>query len=239
MKRIGALALYLTQDLFHSFAGIIPLAAALAFGLIAFEYGMDQAQFITVGAVGTGVIGLLCTILLAGRADRASSYLVLGRLHRRAELLVSIVLSGLCLTTVLAVLITAANLMAGRLTLDLPSALWILPTWLAFWFFVLCLSLLLTTLTSRASSHLVGYLLLVAVLVANDRRAWLTDHRLSWLVRGVTKALWPFTSLLSSASAGDHAGTYWVAFALTVICGLVAFGLAATLFEDKDLLWAG
>jgi ABC-type thiamin/hydroxymethylpyrimidine transport system permease subunit len=116
MKRIWTIMLCLIRDLFLSLAGIVPLAAALAFGQIAFEYGMDQAQFITVAGLGTGGICLLTTLLLAGRANRAWAYLLLARLRSRGELLAGLVLGGLLVTAVLSLLITAGNLALGRLT---------------------------------------------------------------------------------------------------------------------------
>jgi len=238
MSRTWALTVFLVQGLFGSLAGIVPLAAALAFGLIAFEYGMDQSQFVVVAGIGIGTICLLTTLLLEGRANRASSYPLVARLHHRAELLGAVVLGSLCITTVLASLITLTNLLTHRLTLDWPSALWLVPTWLAFWLFVAALSLLLSPLTSREGSHLVGYTLLVALLVASDRRAWLASHRQEWLVRVVTKILWPFSTLLSTASAASHGQSYWIALTLTLACAGVLFSLAATLFETKDLLWA-
>ena len=52
MNRVWTLSLFLIRDLFRSLAGIVPLAVGLGFGIIAFEYGMDQAQFITVAGIG-------------------------------------------------------------------------------------------------------------------------------------------------------------------------------------------
>jgi Na+-transporting NADH:ubiquinone oxidoreductase subunit NqrB len=130
MNRIWTLAAFLIRDLFRSLAGTLSLAAALAFGIIAFEYGMDQPQFITVAGVGIGAICWMTTLLLGSRVNRATSYLLVARLHRRAELLGSLILSSLGITALLAILIGVGNLLTGRLTLDYPSALWILPTWL-------------------------------------------------------------------------------------------------------------
>ncbi len=237
MRRIGTLTGFLIRDLFRSLTGIGPLAAALAFGLIAFEYGMDQAQFITVAGLGIGTICLLTTLLLASRANRASSYLLVARLRQRAELLLAVVLSGLIVTAVLAILIAAANLLAGRLTLAFPSALWILPTWLVLWSMAAALALPLSALVSRSGSHLVGYILLTALLVANDRQAMLQDRGLAWVVRGVSAILWPVSTLLSQASAGIHDRSYLLALALTLLCAVLLFILAAQFLADKDLLW--
>ena len=247
MIRIWTLALFLIRDLFRSLAGVIPLAVALAFGLIAFEYGMDQAQFITVGGLGIGSICLLNTLLLASRANRASSYPLVARLHRRAELLAALVLGGLLITAALAIPITGGNLLLGRLTLDWPSALWILPTWLPLWLLAAALALPLSPLAGRAGSHLVGWTLLAALLIANDQKARLQHLRLDWLIRAVSAVLWPVNTLLAQASAsvgqagsGQAAGlgrTYLLAWALTLAYAVLLFALASQLFEDKDLLW--
>ncbi len=238
MTRIWTLAGYLSRELFRSLAGMVPLAAALAFGLIAFEYGMDQAQFITVAGVGTGGLCLLTTLLLAGRANRASSYLLLARLRRRGELLAALVLSGLGVTLILALAIGAGNLLAGRLTLQFPSALWIVPTWLPLWLLAGALALPLSALVARSGSHLAGYVLLVGLLIASDRKAWLAARGLDWLVRAVTAILWPVTTLLGRASAGIHDRSYLLAATLTLAYAGLLFALAVALFEDKDLLWS-
>jgi hypothetical protein len=237
MRRIGILTYYLLYDLSRAAAGIVPLALALAFGLIAFEYGMDQAQFITVAGVGIGAICLVSGLMLAGRSNRASYFPLLARVHSRVELLAALVVGSLAITAVLALLITVANLLAGRLTLDFPSVLWILPTWLALWLLAASLALPLSTLTSRSGSHLLGYSLLAALLVANDQKSWLAARGWDWMVRVVTAVLWPVSTLLGQASAGQHGSTYWLSLVLTCLYAALIFGLAAQLFADKDLLW--
>ncbi len=238
MSRIWTLTLFLSRDLFRSLAGIVPLAIGLAFGLIAFEYGMDQAQFVTVAGIGTGTICLLTTLLLASRANRASSYLLVARLHQRAELLAALVLSGLGITTVLAILITAGNLFAGRLMLDFPTALWVVPTWLPLWSLAASLALPLSALAGRGGSPLVGYVLLAALLIANDRSSMLSARGLTWLVRAVDAILWPLNTLLAQASAGNHDRLYALAWILTLAYAALLFGLAALCLKEKDLLWS-
>jgi hypothetical protein len=237
MKRPWTLAWFLVRDLFRSLAGIVPLAAGLVFGILAFEYGMDQAQFITVAGVGIGATCMLTALLLASRANRAASYLLVARLHNRSELLVALVLSSLGITAVLAVLITVGNLLAGRLTLDFPSGLWILPSWLALWLLAVALALPLSALVSRGGSHLAGFLMLAVLLVANDQKAMLRSRDLDWLVRAVNTVLWPVNTLLARASAGIHDRTYFLALVLTLAYAASLFVLAVQLFADKDLLW--
>jgi hypothetical protein len=237
MIRTLSLTWFLTRDLFRSLAGISPLAASLAFGLIAFEYGMDQAQFTLVAGIGTGAICLLTVLLLAGRADRASSYPLVARLPHRTELLASLVIGGVGMTAVLAVGIAAANLVAGRLTLDFPSVLWVIPTWLVFWILTAALALVLSTLVNRGGSHLAGYVLLTALLVVNDQKSRLAVRGLDWLVEVAATVLWPVSTLLTQASAGIHGRQYWLALGMTFAYGLLLFALAALLFLDKDLLW--
>lgn len=238
MSRVWTLTLFLSRDLFRSLAGIVPLAVGLAFGLIAFEYGMDQAQFITVAGIGTGTICLLTTLLLASRANRASSYLLVARLHQRSELLAALVLSGLGITAMLAILITAGNLLAGRVTLDFPTALWVVPTWLPLWSVAASLALPLSTLVGRGGSNLVGYVLLAALLIANDRRAMLSARGLTWLVRALDAILWPLSTLLAQASAGNYDRLFMLAWILTLAYAALLFGLAGWFIREKDLLWS-
>lgn len=237
MTRIWTLALFFVRDLFCSLAAIVPLAAAATFGLIAFEYGMDQAQFITIAGLGIGLIGWLTALLLANRADRASSLLLVARLRRRAELLAALFVGGLGLTAVLAVLIAVPNLLAGRLTLEFPAVLWIGPTWLALWSLMVALALALSGLVSRGVSHLVGYVLLTVLLVANDQRELLAGRHLEGPARVVDLLLWPIRTLLTQATAGRHDRLYFLAAALTGGYAVVLFALAAQLLADKDLLW--
>ncbi len=237
MRRTWTLTWFLTRDLFLSLAGIVPLAASLVFGVLAFEYGMDQSQFITVAGVGFGAVSLLTTLLLASRANRASSYLLVARLHSRTELLAALAAGGLGITIVLAVVVASANLLAGRLTLDFPSALWILPSWLVLWLLTVALGLPLSALVGRAGSHLVGYVTMAVLLVANDQRALLRRRGLDWFVNSVATVLWPVNTLLAHASAGRHDRVYFLALVLTMAYALSLFILSAQLFADKDLLW--
>ena len=238
VKRVGTLTSYLMLDLSRSLAGVVPLALALAFGIIAFEYGMDQAQFITVAGIGIGGICLVTALLLASRANRASSYLLIARLRWRAELLVAIVLASLAITAALGLLVSIANLFAGRLTLEFPSALWVLPTWLPLWLLAATLALSVSSLVERGGSHLIGYVLVAGLLIANDRKAFLITEGIDWLARIVTAALWPINTLAERASAGIHGRDYAMAWALTCIYALLLFTMAAALFGDKDLLWS-
>ena len=238
MRRTFTLTSFLIRDLSRSLAGIVPLASTLAFGLIAFEYGMDQPQFITVAGIGMGAISLATALVSASRANRAASFLLVARLHRRTELLAALVLNCFVITTTLSLIVTLANLLAGRLTLTFPSALWIVPTWLPIWLLAGALALPLSGLVGRGGSHFAGYLLLAGLLIANDRKAFLIRQGLNWLSRIVKAILWPVNTLLARASAGIHDWDYFLAWVLTCAYAILLFGLAASLFDDKDLLWS-
>ena len=108
-----------------------------------------------------------------------------------------------------------ANLLAGRLSLDFPSALWIVPTWLPVWLLGALATLPLSGLVARGGSHLLGYVLLAGLLVANDRKAFLASHGVNWLARIVEAVLWPVNTLLAQASAGIYGRDYVLAWALT------------------------
>jgi hypothetical protein len=238
MNRLGVLSIHLLRDLFLSMTGIVPLAAAVAFGLIAFEYGMDQAQFITVGGVGALAICFLTTQILASRSNRASTYLLLARLQRRAELLGSLMLASLSITLLLTVLIALGNLLTDRLTLELPSALWILPSWLPLLLMSASLGLVLSGLVSQNGSHLLGYILLAGLLVINDQSLVLAARGFSWLVEAVSTLLWPVSTLLAHASAGALDRVCFSAGALTLGYAVLLYLLAVVLFQRKDLLWS-
>jgi hypothetical protein len=238
VARILSLVLFLSRYLFGSLAGVVPLAASLAFGQIAFEYGMDQSQFIAVGGIGTSAICLLTVLLLAGRADRASSYPLMARLAQRVELLAAIVLGAIAVTSFLSICIAAANLAVGRLVLEFPSVLWVVPTWMVLWFLAAAMGLILSTLVSRGGSHLVGYVLLTALLVANDQANRLVARGFAWLAEAISTVIWPVSTLLLQASAGIYGRTYWLAFTMTLAFGLLLFAFATLLFLEKDLVWS-
>lgn len=202
MKRLSVLTWFLIRDLYRSLWGILPLSTAVAFGLIAFEYGMGQAQFFVVAGVANGAIGLLCGLLLAGRANRAAFYPILARLRSRNVLLTAICGASLLIATALAVLVAAANLVVGRLTLSFPSALWIVPTWLPLWLLMATLALPLSTLVGRQGSHVLGYVLLTAFLVLNEQNTWIFSQRFAPVFRAVSLILWPVNTLLTQAAGG-------------------------------------
>lgn len=237
MSRIWTLTGFLVRELFRSAAGVVPLAAALAFGVIAFEYGMDQPQFMTVAGAGTGAICLLTGLLLASRANRAWAYPLIARLRWRSELLAAIVLASLAITAVLSLLIGIGNLLTGRLTLDFPSALWILVTWPVLWLLAAALALPLSSLTARAGSHLAGWVLLAALLVGYDQGARLRQVGLERVAGAIAIVFWPLSTLLSRASANVHDRSYFLALGLTAAYAAALFVLAAEAFADKDLLW--
>jgi hypothetical protein len=92
-------------------------------------------------------------------------------------------------------------------------------------------------LVSRGGSHLVGYVLLLALLILNEKNAPAPLRRLDWLIRPVASILWPVSTLLSSASAGLHNRQYFLALALTLLYAALLFALADQFLTDKDLLW--
>ncbi|MBN1661842.1 MAG: hypothetical protein JXA93_25835 [Anaerolineae bacterium] len=238
MIRVWVLAMFMLRDLFRSLVAVVPLGVTLAFALIAFEYGMDQPQFVTVAGGAMAALCLLNCLLLAGRANRGATYLIAGRLPRRSELLAALVVSSVVLTIVLALATTAGNLVTGRLALDFPSALWVIPTWLVLLLLAATLALSLSPLISRGGSHLAGWVFLAAVLVAYDQQARLRAHGLEWAARAVAVVAWPVSTLLSSASAGDHGRSYFLALGLTLAYAALLFVVAVEAFDDKDLLWA-
>jgi hypothetical protein len=116
--------------------------------------------------------------------------------------------------------------------------LWIPLAWLPLWLLAAALALPLSSLVGRRGSYLVGYLLLAGLLIANDRKVFLTRHGIDWLSRIVDAVLWPVSTLLARASAGIYNPDSILAGALTCAYAVLLFGLAASLFCDKDLLWS-
>ena len=238
MIRVATLTICYLRCLFRSLAGMVPPGLALAFGYIAFEYGMDQSQFIVVGGIGVGLICLVTTLLLTGQANRAWSYPMVARLRHREELLVALMVGAILLTAILAALITTANLLIDRLTLSFPSVCWVVPTWVAIWFLAATLGLMLSNLVSRRGFPLVAWVGLTGVLVANEQKMVLESAGYVWLARVISMVTWPVRTLLFQASVLNHDRTYWLAFGLTLGYGLLLFLISAILFARKDLLWA-
>jgi hypothetical protein len=129
------------------------------------------------GRPRTGAICLLTALLLAARANHAWFYPLLARLpQRREHWRPSSQQHGHHRRP--GAVDHVANLAAGRLSLQLPSALWLLPTWFALW-------LLANPGPAPGSTHeprrvapaAVGRVRLL--LVANDRKSSL-DPGLEW-----------------------------------------------------------
>jgi hypothetical protein len=109
---------------------------------------------------------------------------------------------------------------------------------LPLWLLAGTVALLLSGLVERGGSHLVGYVLLVTLLIANDRKAFLIRQGMDWAAQGIDAIVWPVRTLLAQASNDIDGIEYVLAWALVCFYATLLFTLATVLFRSKDLLWS-
>jgi len=83
MRRLWTLVSYFIRDLFRSLTGLLVIVAAMVFYLVAIVSvtgGIDRDYYALVIGVFFGVFSLILALVVADRAYRSESYLLLYRL---------------------------------------------------------------------------------------------------------------------------------------------------------------
>jgi len=236
VSRILTLAWFITKDFFRSWQSFVPLALALTFYGIAFQYGATPAYFATVTPVAMIVIAIVSVLLLAGRFNRAATFPFIARLHQRSELLLAVVLTALALTLILSGLITGMALLQHKFATPLTGREWLLLAliWPCLFLFASFFGLLLTNLSSRGSSHIIVYALVAAFAAIYDYQFELTQAHQTFLLGLWQRILDPISTALTPFTSANL-----VQAALLVLgYALVCFIVADWLFARKDLVWS-
>ncbi len=235
MNRVITLSLFLLRDLARSLWIAVPPGLTIALYRVFFLYGSDVSYFASVGAMILGLVCLTTTLLLTSTANRASTYSLLARLPRRAELVAAIALTSLGLTLVHAIFFTALLWLSGQVPLTPLLVLGIAVRWLVWFVFLIAFGLHLTRFISRGGSNLVAYVILILVLISYERLEY-PDFALVDTVQQITLALInPLTTILLGAS---DLLSYMPGLLITLLYAVLLYSLAVWLFRRKDLLWA-
>lgn len=236
MSRILTLAWFITKDFFRSWQSFVPLALALTFYGVAFQYGVTPAYFAAVTPGAMIVVAIVTVLLLAGRFNRAASFPFIARLRQRSELLLAVVLTALAITIVLTGLITGMALWQNKFTTPLLRREWLLLIliWPCLYLFAGFFGLLLTNLTSRGSSHIVTYALIAALAAVYDYQFELTQAHQTFLLALWQRLLDPFSATLTPFSSANLLQAALLVLGYALVC----FIIADWLFARKDLVWS-
>ncbi len=235
MRRSLTLAWFLTKDFLRSWHSFAPLALALTFYALAFQYGATPAYFAAVTPAAVTVITVLTLLLLAGRLNRAATYPFAARLRYRSEFLVALVLTTLAIAFVVTGLIVGMALWQGRLLTPLRVQEWLLlvALWPVLYLFGALFGLLLTNLTSRAGSHIFFYALIAAFAAVYDYQFELAQANRTILLDIWSRLLQPFASALTPFSSANLLQAVLLVLGYSLACFIVADWL----FARKDLTW--
>jgi hypothetical protein len=232
MKRVIALAAFLLRDLHRTPAGAAPYALAAGLAWLTFYYPVSSDYLAAVGGWDLAVVALVTTLALAGRADRAAFFPLVGRLRCRSELPAAVWLAGAAVMTVIAVAFAAAVAGTGRLTDGSAASLWVAPRWLLVMELAGAAGLNLSRLVSRGGSHLVAAAL-AALLATSATWRGILPASLAPIAEAAVWLMSPVATLLSAGATPVDAGSAAAVAGYAV--ALAAVGVA--LFNGKDLLW--
>ncbi len=127
MSRAWTLCVFMIRDLFRSLGGAVPPLLTLGLFQVTFLYGGKVDYFASVGGADIMFICLITTLLLASRANRAVSYLLLARLERRVELLGAIAAAAILISVAMGVLLVGTILGLNKVTVTPFEMLVIVP----------------------------------------------------------------------------------------------------------------
>ncbi len=233
MRGVATFSLYLLKDFSRSLWVIVPPGVTLALYRVFFLYGSDSAYLASIGGLIMALVCLLTTLLLASRANRASTYPLLARLPHRYELVAGVALSSLAVTLVMAAGLLATVILGGGVPLTLSELLAIVPRWLAILLLVVAFGLHMSRLVSRNGSNWVAYIVLILLTVSYERLEYPNSALLDAARAAFLSVLSPVTTtLLSSGTDG-----YIQNLLITLAYATLLLALAIWLFRKKDLLW--
>ncbi len=232
MTRSLALAGFLLRDLHRSPAGAAPYGLAAALWWLTFYYPVDSDYLGAVGGWDLAIVAMVTTLLLAGRANRAALFPLLGRLQRRAELLAAIALASAAVTLLIGIGFVGLVIATGRLTDGSAATLWLAPRWLLVLALAVACGLNLSRLVARGRTYLAFAVIGAALATATGWRRLLPDA-LMWAGDGASRVVAPVVSLMGGGAAPLDP---WPAAAVAGYA-IVLAATAGLLFARKDLTW--
>ena len=256
MKRMWVLTSYMLRELFRSLTGAIIIVIALVFYLVAIQSvigGVDRDYYALVIGGFFSLFSLFVAAIIADRAYRASSYLLLYRLPTRVAFLAAITLAAVLTAGCLEIVVAAVSLI--RLVAPLTPAMImdVLPVWIAWLVLGATLGLHMSELVRRGWSRTIVYALLAFILFSlnqqqsgvpvglTDRFSWfprLTPDpaRWEWATKIVGGLLWPISATIRVAREAPYSALESLSPAVLLLVGLAIFGMATILFDSKDLI---
>lgn len=256
MKRIWVLVSYLLRDLFRSLTGLLVIVAAFVFylvGILGVTGGIDRDYFALVIGGFFGIFCLILSLVVADRAYRAESYLLLYRLSSRSTFLVSIVVAAVFASFILQIVVALLSLPRVVNPLKIGSVLDILPVWIGWLALGGAIGVHMSELVRRGWSRTVVYGLLAFVLFSlnqrqsgvpvglSDRFSWipsLTSDPVRWegLNRLVDVIIWPISAAVRVARSTSYTVLEGLSPAVLLLVAALIFFLAVLLFDRKDLI---
>lgn len=237
MRRPLVLSWFLLKELIRSFAIVAPLAVTLALYRLFFEYPGDVDYFAATGGFTLIMVGCITTLLLASGLNRAASYVLVGRLVQRSDLLGGVFLGALAVCALMALLYTLLVLAQAQVQLSPQHLGLIAPRWIALSLISIAASLHVTRLVSRGGSYLLSLLLLAGVATLYEQRILLYHTGLAWLARVIDALLGPVIINLSDPVTVLNPQRYLVGLMLGIVGAGALYWLATRLFQGRDLLW--
>jgi len=256
MKRLWALVRYLLQDLFRSLTGLLVVVAALVFYLVAIAGvtgGIDRDYYALVIGGFFAMMALVLAVVIADRANQASSYLLILRLRSRTPFLAGVLLTAIAVSGLLAVGVALISIPRLAAPLTAGMVLDIVPVWASWLALAAALGLHMSELVRRGWSRTWLYAVLAFILFVlnqrqsgvavelSDRFDWIPHvmpdpTRWVWAIKLVDVILWPVAATIQVARAGDYGVPESLAPGLLLLGAASVFLLAAALFERKDLI---
>lgn len=257
MKQIGVLVIYLWRELFRSLTGALVIAAALVFYLVAIlsvTGGVDRDYYALVIGGFFGIFSLILTLIVADRSFRSSSYLLLYRLTARTSFLTAIVVTAVLaagLLEIIVALLSLPRLVTGLTTGMVMDILTVWTSWLALG---ATIGLHMSELVRRGWSRTLIYAFLTFILFTlnqqqsgvpvglADRFDWIPiltpdPARWQWAIKAVDFLIWPVSAATRIARTTSYTLLESLSPALSLLVAIAFLGLAARLFNNKDLVF--
>jgi hypothetical protein len=257
MKQIWVLVIYLWRELFRSLTGALVIVAALVFYLVAIlsvTGGVDRDYYALVIGGFFGIFSLILTLIVADRSFRSSSYLLLYRLTARISLLTAIVVTAILAAGLLEIVVALLSLPRLVTGLTTGMVIDILPVWTSWLALGATIGLHMSELVRRGWSRTLTYAFLTFILFTlnqqqsgipvglADRFDWIPiltpdPARWQWAIKAVDLLIWPVSAATRVARTTSYTLLESLSPALSLLVAIAFLGLAARLFNNKDLIF--
>lgn len=235
---ITILSWFITKNFLRSLAATVPLAATISLYIVAFQYAGNGDYFVAIGGAGMSIIGLVVTLQLASRMNRASTYLFLGRLRSRYQLVLAILLSSYVITVFMACFFTFLVVITDKINPLTTSLLWVIPRWLALFTLATTLGLLCSKLSSRFGTHIFVPIIVVSLLYMGNMSASILGQHAYSLQQLALTILNPVRTMLVRKLSAEDLTSFLYDGGITLFYTVGLLSLAVAAFTKKDISWS-